>query len=1834
MNANERQLGADVGGTARPGGQGSKIGESGGRFWALALALFVLNAVGLVWIGREVRAGGPDSVRIQRVLPVRSVERASELALVFDRPIAPADVIGITLQDPPFRIEPPLEGRWRWSEDSKLELALTEPLAPGRVFRLLAEPDFEALTGFRLQGESTFELRTAALALQHLELSSTSPTALQLEFTFNQPVAPEDLSAALSVQFLGAVSDAEAPTARVLTPAPGRELLVEVPRTESGEDTLSIVLAAGLHGAGAELGLAEDLKRNVSISAGFAAQSARAWAASSSNTCQVSLSFSEPLALGQELPTVIITPPVEPFSARVSGSSLTLEGDFRCGDDYQVEVGESLLGVSGHTLGRPASFQLRIPARPNSLSFPDGEGQLSPGGRLELALRASNVASLEVSAARLHSGNLVAHLHGGDARETSRALPDKVIDLDLEPDRVTDCLLDLSSILDAPLGVYAVKVRDRDDRWERDRALIRISDLTLTVKQESDGLFVWVTSLRSGAPQPGVQLEARTYNDQVLARALTDFAGRGRLVYPEALPDGEAWVITASLGADFSYLLPERGAWVFDDVDTSGRAYDSELDAWLYTDRGVYRPGETIHLAGILRGVDGSFPPAAAREVVLRQPDGRVAFRAELEGDAALDAQGLFQLDLPTRRDGRTGRHEVELIDRQTQLVLRRLALLVDEFVPSRLEVEVTTSPTELTSAAIEAGAADAGTAIEASAAAGAPEAPPHLVHEVRSRDFLGTPSVGLAVRVVPTWRRIAYRSTRFPELRFGEVQPASERERGSEQRAQLDEAGTARFQLSPPSDALPGLWNAEITSTVTELGGRSTTRSSSERLDTAPRHLGLGFEDEVAPVGVEFDVEWKLLTPDDELAQPSPYEVRLERVQYEYGLSLVNGKRSWQRRERVEDIARHSLGETSEGHLRLHVPAAGDYRVVALDRETGVETSLSFSAGDHRVAGDPERLELSLDRHAYAPGDRVRAEVRGGFAGRLLVTLESDHVLDSRVLEHSGDDTGTALEFTLPADLRGGAFVCASLLRGVDSTETSWLPHRARGLTRVRTDHSSNALPVTLEAPERLRPGDPMHVRIVSDAPTSPGRPTRVHVWAVDAGILLATDEALPDPLAHFFGQRRSSVRTSDGWAEVLPDFTRPESTRRIGGDRELDEAMARRLSRAPEVEREAGVAWTRAVDLGPDGSVELELTAPELRGAVQLRAVLVDGDHYAAAERRVELATPLDIEPSWPLACAPGDRIQVPLEVTNTTDRPLSFSLAPHVSGPLELEAREQLEALTLAAGASRVFWFDARAMGLGSVEVSFSATGDELEERATSTLVVRPAAPLHQHNELLTIEAGSSWDDDPSLGFASDGLRIEVEVSPRPDVELRPALRALLDYPHGCLEQTTSRLFALVHATPLLEAEAGGEASSAPVESMVRAGIGRLQAMQTRSGGLAYWMGGQQPSTWGSAYAASFLVEARRAGYELRPSFTGPLVGYLAKALRDGREDPNTLALITRILAEFGQPQEGWMTRLFERRAELDMAGRAHLAAGWLRIGRRDRAEETLGEDTLSLAVRSSDRGRFTSDVRQRGVLLSTLLDLDPAHPWAEGVARRLLESRENGRWRSTLEDAAALAALARFQGLTVEAGDYRGVLVDAAGGRHEFDSRARTRMVLEGPAAVGPLHLEVEGEVPAHALVSVEGLPIATVPAYDRNLSVRRRWLDREGREVSELQVGDLVRVEVELSAPGLPNREKIANVAVMDLLPAGLEVENPRLASSAQDPLLSSARADHVEFREDRVVLFASAAAKPAVFRYLLRATAAGSFVAPPIQASSMYDPGIASLGEFGELRITEAAARR
>jgi uncharacterized protein YfaS (alpha-2-macroglobulin family) len=590
-----------------------------------------------------------------------------------------------------------------------------------------------------------------------------------------------------------------------------------------------------------------------------------------------------------------------------------------------------------------------------------------------------------------------------------------------------------------------------------------------------------------------------------------------------------------------------------------------------------------------------------------------------------------------------------------------------------------------------------------------------------------------------------------------------------------------------------------------------------------------------------------------------------------------------WKSVERLATVAEgeieNAAGGRAEGCFDVTCPAPAHYRLRVVDCFSGTVTETDLDATDERggnyalALNRPEQLELTLDKDAYTPGSTARVLVKTPFSGTMLLTVETDRVIDQRVLE-----LGTnSAEVDLPVDenLRGGAFISATVIRKVDPSDTTWLPHRATGMARLATEHSRHQLPVTIVAPQQAQPRQNVKVAVRAPGPVDPASPAVVHLWAVDEGILLTTAYETPDPLEYFFAPRQAAVTSADIFGDLLPGTTR-------------------------------------------------------------------------------------------------------------TT-----------------------------------------------------------------------------------------------------------LSISSRPSVHLQPALEELIDYPYGCVEQTTSRLFALLHAPDLLTFDGPANTRPRVISDMIDAGIARLWSMQIRSGGLGYWPDSVRPDLWGTAYAADFLIQAQRAGRRVDAKFADEIAKYLEGELNRRSDEPvddNMRAHLCYVLAAFKHPQRGWMDRLSDRLDQLDVAGRAHLAAAWLELGRKDRAAAALAGDLLVHSVATTTGARLTSQVRQEAALLGVLLDLDKGHAWIPALVERLEKARRNGRWGNTLENASALAVLARYQMLGQNEATFQGTVRDGGTEPRPFDHRSRLTFRLADDGR--PIEIESSGRGDIYLSATTQGLLRQTGPIAGR------------------------------------------------------------------------------------------------------------------------------------------------
>ncbi len=880
------------------------------RFRLLAGVLVGINVVGLALIYRAATCRPPGGVRILAALPDRDVDDADRFSLLFDEPLVNPSVVGQPPERTIFRIEPSPDGGWVWASPDRLEYRLSRPLPPGRVFQVRPAADFTAATGHRLVGDREFRFQTRPLRVLETFIKSADREKVTVRVRFNQPVSPTDLLHHLQVRDDGS-GDSLEPLCLVREPAD--ELILHVNRPHS--DRLRLAIDKDLAGAGAELPLGSSYVTTLKPAKQFRLDRAGVSEYSAfDKEINVWLSFSRRLKPGQLVEGLSITPPVNDPHWELLDERLVVTAAFVPGNRYQITIAAGLLSADGEVLHENTTASVDIRDRWSGLRFPYAQGFLHPSGNLLLDLEATNVSGIVLDVREVLPANLVHALQGHEVEATARVAAERTVPLDLRRNEIRKLTVDLQKLLVVPRGFYRVSAADVDHRWRTTEATICVSDLALTAKEGRDGSVAWVTRLSTAEPVSGCRVTALSYNNQELASAVTDEGGLARLLVPANHAEGRAWLFTAENDDDRTFLVPSEQTWVVDDADQSGRGTPETYDVMLYAERGVYRPGDMIHLTGIIRDAQGHIPATFPLSVKVRRPDGREeAVRAVRTTPGG---QGLFHLDYPTSADGQLGEYDFSVSLPGSNETLGGTTAFVEHFLPVRLELKA-----------------------EPTAESFGPGEKPAV--EVAARYLFDKPAAGVPVAVSGTYCLVPYKSARRHGFVFGDERrrtespvtpinghldpegrlrlaldvprrphPSAFREDGAEAEAVLDVSKTSASQTatetaaSPePASSMPGVWEARLTITVTEPGSRSVSRRVQFLADTSGHHVGVRLKDgQVVSAGSAFEVEWVHVGADDQ-SMTRMFRYRLDRVDRDSSLELVDGRYVWKSIERLTPI-------------------------------------------------------------------------------------------------------------------------------------------------------------------------------------------------------------------------------------------------------------------------------------------------------------------------------------------------------------------------------------------------------------------------------------------------------------------------------------------------------------------------------------------------------------------------------------------------------------------------------------------------------------------------------------------------------------------------------------------------------------------------------------------------------------------------------------------------------------------------------------------------------------------------------------------------------------------
>jgi alpha-2-macroglobulin len=1891
------------------------------------------------FLGTLLIASAPNNqLRVLRHSPAATASPVEEVSVTFDRPVAGS--LDRTLDASEiFRIDPAVPGKVEWRDPVTVVFTPEDPLPSNTRFTVRISDRFTAMDGSRLSAPYTFTFRVrgptpfAGSPVSGAQPALHLPQRPILEVAFSGPVDAAQLAATAYIE----MSRACAPNRMVRVRVTGqREVTQEDPWTFRSREWREPERVVGLRRV-LSLEPVADLPRDcpgelvlpaevgTGVPGGYVRWAFRTYGplrltearcdqSESCPTGPIRLTFSTPVR-GSEVLRRVRTIPELSFSVADStreSDVWVLQARLEPRTTYAVTVDTAMRDVFRQPLaGNPAAIVATTGYAP-SVSYPFGRLLVERRGFGTLAVQHINVDTLLVTAVPVPDSLEAAFLRRSEwswgelwDSVAHNAKPQRIPVRSTQDRQIITGVRIPTSAPGSGRTLYAVRIthnraqRRPQQPHEQSRptiALIQVTDLAVHARIGAESGVVWVTGVSDGAARRGAAVMIADSRGRVLARGVSDSTGIARFprlsLGASGADDGDdedEWsgfegMVSATLGNDRAVIGvstwdQDLSAWRFS-VRSEWGVRRLEAAGAVFTERGIYRPGEEVHAKAIVRtGMLGALSVPTAGDSLRWTFFGR-------EGESLADTiMRVTRFGTAERRfripaEAGLGTYDVALSyhRRGSWVQLARASYRVAEYRPPEFLVDVIGDDA----------AHHPGDTVSAT---------------VQARYLFGAPMARAAVE----WRAVqsvlspwAYEIPNTEGYQIGDM--GRWWERGSEVGPRviasgvdtLDAAGRTTLRVAAESLGDGRASRVAIISTVTDVNRQTVSASAAYTIHPADFYLG------VRSAGNQYF--WTAGDPQRvEVIAVRPTGERVTGVRVQGILT----RREWHqvRRERggvsevVGEWVSDTVGRCAASTAREPVsctftpPAGGSYHVVFSATDAAGRTATTgmyrWASGAGWVPWSDEsrfNMDLIADRQRYSVGDTATIMLASPFTGaEAWFTVEREGLLEQRRMRI--ENGATTIRIPITEAHVPNAFVSVIVTRGRTAApgrlDDPGRPTMRVGYTELRVTPEVKRLAVEVQplAPE-YRPGDTARVRLRVRDSRGGGQRAEVALWAVDEGVLALTGYRTPDPLDLIYEARGLGMRLGSNLVSVAPQIPEGEKGSRApgggGGDDGGDVLRSQFRTTA---------FFLGAVETNEQGEVVASAKLPENITTFRVMAVAVtQGDRYGSGQSPMLVTRPLIARPALPRFVRPGDEVYAGTVVNRRAAGTARVDVRASVSGA-ELRGSDR-QRIQLQSGVGQEVRFAFRAQRGDSASFRFDVASGRDADAVRVTLPIRPDFHPRAHTiagvvrDSATAEFVLPADIDP----ARSTLALSLGSSP---LTIIGAMRAQMRvYPYYCTEQVLSITRPLIAMYRAAGETASGQ-DRARMRTEIENGLRILTRRQREDGGIGYWSASDWTTPWLSAYAAIVLLDARDAGMAVNDSTLARLGGFLQTSL-----DQEALTAFTPVarwierrsvglgeqvaavdaLSRMGRPHLAAENRLFSAAAQLSWEDRLRLGEVLLRRGATQHALQLIAPAWAQVRIEGrravlpdtvgSGEHYFRSTLRPTARLLTATLAASPEHPLVGPLLETLVDgARGSALWYNTQDYASIVEGVLAFR-RTVGSGDAT------------VRARAGTRTLLEARQA---------GGVPGDSLVSLTGmltrasdgtqrlrvsldsrgsralayyyLTVSEIPRErpvtpkDDGISVER-WYERYagGQATVEAMEGDLVRVRLRITVP----RERYF-VALNDALPAGLEAVDLSLRTVApaagpggqiqeqpdEEGALSAwgygrwdsgwwSPFEHREIRDDRVVWFATIL-WPGTYTatYIARATTPGVFIRPPAHAEEMYNPAVNGRSDGGVFTV-------
>jgi hypothetical protein len=1800
------------------------------------------------------------------------VATKENLTFTFSNPIVADSMLNRWDTTQYVQLQPRVAGRFKWTKPNELIFSPIEGFSPSTDYSVQAGKALEKVGKTKklpINFDQKLKFHTTYLQFEKADAFWTkndmNTPQLRINLHFNYKVRHQNISTLISAR----IGEQAVQAMRVLNTEPSK--VIELVMEEGGSIDLSnqplqITMQAGIACAESDFKTTQPITHKLTSPDRKVLKIESVIATYEKEKPVLKVRTSQNIGFEQLKQHFKIEPRLvyEVFPAE---GGFLVKGFFKRGEMYNIKFAQHIEGSLGARLGGDHEQMVTFKEEEPYVQFSEDKGTyLSNAGSRNVGLRTHGVPRIHVKIYKVYENNLQHFLRemGGYRDYYGRGgyeyglenYADVIFEREMETKKMP--LVNGSQILTLDneklkgnKGLFYVSVTSTENQWLKDSKLISLSDIGFIVRETKEDILVFTNSLLNTQPLKNLPVQIISKSNQIIAAQTTDEQGVTVFKHiKRKFPKADVQLITAQGTNDYNFIYLNGTGIDKSDFETGGK-YETEsgYQAYMYGERNLYRPGETININSIVCSRD--WQPVVGMPVVFRlsMPNGKQY--TALKG--TLNAQGSYSTSIKLPANAMTGTYTAR-IETTTGENLESMQISVEEFMPDRIKVLMSFLDKDLKKDKVGEIVPD-----------------DSLRVLLKARNLFGPPAAGKNFQM-----SFSLRSEEFEPKAFSNYTFALDRrgENGDyfnpenyltqkETEGKTDEKGNfyQAFHL-PKTLENHGILYGYVYSTVFDETGRGVSRTRGFNVITQPYMVGLKRGLYYAVPNEPMNIEL-IAVKADETATTGKAKVQI--YQYKWQNTLERNPNSEEMRyvsqRKLEKVADQLIDINTSGAVVNFTPKeVGEYeiRVALPESETYLKqrfyvyTPAYVGGGNRKNDAFPidkkGKVEIKLDKNTYQIGSQAKVLFTTPFNGKMLVTVERYGVYTHQYVEVKNRTASIVID--VKKEYLPNVYVTATLIK--PSTDGVIPMTVAHGFANLAVDEPSTHLDIKIEAVERTQTHQKQTVKVVVKSPLTPGGETNspsggwgasgaeVTLAIVDEGILQIKNYETPNAHKEFYTKRALEVNSYNIYPRLFPEIAISRSS--VGGD---GFELAGRTN--PVVNKRVKLVsfWSGTLQTNAAGEAYFTIDIPQFSGSLRIMALAYKDGAFGHSEKNMIVADPIVVSTGFPRFLAPQDRVTVPVTVFNTTKENITTQISISTTNALHVKGKANQE-IELKAGSEDDVKFEVEAKNLiDSAKVVISVLGAGKTFTEELFVNIRPITGFVKHFGTGSIEAGKQITVNFPDDLVPSAAKGRLVVSKSPLIQFANNFEYLVQYPHGCVEQITSGAFPQLYVQDLLRVISPEKQNldilQAQARFYIQEAIYKLQSLQTYSGGLSYWSGNSEAHSFGSVYAAHFLLEAQKLGYQVDQTLLDAMLGFL-KNLSDNDVDyeyvftddkgkrwkkkiarrENIYALYVLTLAN--RENLPVMNYYKENPAQMSLDSKYLLASAFQLLGDQASAKAVLPTQFAGEREDFGFNNSFSSPLRDEALALNALIEADENDLQIPTMARHLTDAVRNASYLNTQENAFILLSLGKLA-------------------RKTADSQAMAQVTRGGaPVANGAdvmLMQDVLGKAfqiqasngTLYYYWQAQGLSASgKVENIDHKIKVRRAFYDKEGNVIKNniFRQNDLVIVKISIVTDNFIG--EVPNIAITDLLPAGLEIENPRLTASKEIPWIRNrASADYIDMRDDRINIFTSATKEVKNFYYLTRAVTIGSYNVGTLSADAMYNGEFRSYYGGGLVHIVE-----